>query len=315
MSDTRTTAVEQMQHVIESRRLERELIEAIAAAFRQHHRILQLQPDWNSVTETGNGEVKSALNSYLAEVDSSESVSHGADIEVHERLKALVNLGEAAFCSHPCKIDEVFENELGDEKVKNDSEKMKEMLYSMKKALQNHMHNVRAMGKELCGRTRSLRFVTAVDALLKPEQKHECFGCRSSCIPVDQVGVLAACGHFGCLSCLRRGASSDICLVPGCSANISIHHVVSSERLNLGIPDSRDSRFGRKLSAIVEKVKEIIRANDRVIVFCQFDDLKEKVREAIEASHIKTVQVKGSVKAQIKALGVFQKDRLGREDL
>jgi len=89
--------------------------------------------------------------------------------------------------------------------------------------------------------------------------------------------------------------------------------VISSKDLGLDNEDE-SCRYGCKLSAIVEKAKEIISTEDRMIVFCQFDDLKAKVQEALEQSGVPTLQVQGNVNKQIKAVAVFQKAKPAKCD-
>lgn len=67
-------------------------------------------------------------------------------------------------------------------------------------------------------------------------------------------------------------------------------------------------KYGAKLTKLVNKVKQLVGANDRVIVFVQFPDLKAKVVEALEDNSIRCLQVKGSVDKQVKALDILQKE-------
>ena len=75
-----------------------------------------------------------------------------------------------------------------------------------------------------------------------------------------------------------------------------------------------ESVYGAKLTAIIKNVKSIVARNDRVIVFAQFQDLKEKVSEALESVGVKTLQVKGTVNQQIKALSILQKEVPDKKD-
>ena len=319
MDKTGTSASETMSDVIrirksELKRLEREIIEGVAACFRQHHRILAQQPDWNEATKVEKGEVASALNAYLSEVDESRSVSHGADKDVHDRIRILAKLAEAAFKTNPLQKDERFEevNDVSDEKEsssKKKAEKKVEVLYGQKRALHNYMFTIRSFGKELCGRIRSLRFVEHVYALQESKQKFRCAKCNREDLSAEDVAILSSCGHFGCLKCLEACAAEGKCIEhPRCSADVSLPHVISSTRLNIKARDDSGGRYGCKLTAAVTKVKEIVESGDRVLVFIQFDDLKDKVAEALEDSNLTTIQVKGSVKHQVKSLSVFQKD-------
>ncbi|KAL7565128.1 hypothetical protein ACA910_021509 [Epithemia clementina (nom. ined.)] len=328
MDKNGTTASEKMSDVIQIRkselkRLEREIIEGVASCFRQHHRILALQPDWNQATKVEKGEVASALNAYLSEVEESRSVSHGADEDVHDRIRILAKLAEAAFKTNPLQKDERFE-EVNDgviqdsgskQSAKTKKEASLESLYPLKRSLHNYMFTIRSYGKELCGRIRSLRFVEHVHALQVSNRSFKCARCHEGHLTVDDVAILTSCGHFGCKDCLQACASEGKCIEhPRCSADVSLPHVISSKRLNLKVKDDSRGQYGCKLTAVVQKVKEIIEAGDRVLVFSQFDDLKDKVAEALMESGMKTIQVKGSVKHQVKSLSVFQKEKPSSDD-
>ena len=64
---------------------------------------------------------------------------------------------------------------------------------------------------------------------------------------------------------------------------------------------SNDGKYGAKLTAIVEKVKEIISSGDRLIVFVQFDDLRSTVSEPLSEIDISSLQVQGTIGQQIIA--------------
>lgn len=74
------------------------------------------------------------------------------------------------------------------------------------------------------------------------------------------------------------------------------------------------SVYGAKLTAIVKNVKSIVKDGDRVILFVQFQDLKDIVAEALESNGVKTLQVKGTVNQQIKALSILQKEIPDKKD-
>ena len=72
-------------------------------------------------------------------------------------------------------------------------------------------------------------------------------------------------------------------------------NVVSSKALGADNQSSKKAgggEFGAKLTKIVENVKEIVtKKEERVLIFVQFRDLKEKVAQALESHGIKTLQV------------------------
>jgi SNF2-related domain len=326
------TALETIDDIIklretEKNNLEDEMIRSLAAAFRQEKKILRFQPDWSSVSITGKGEVQDALRVFLVEVQAKKSVPHGADNEINDHVSCLVGKGQKHFETYPNECDLFFtssvdsdDEELHQSKTKKLKRPLREIdetaLFEMKHALRNHMHFIRSLAKELCGRVRSLRYIQHIRRLQLNEKENETdFVCRMCEKDVQglkcTIAVLSCCGHAGCIDCLRKRAYDGLCIVPDCCARVSSAHIASADRLGLENEDSCSGRFGRKLTAVVAKVKEILRSeeDDRMIVFCQFDDLKSKIAEALSTSNIKSLEVKGTVGQQINTLSIFQKDR------
>lgn len=294
------------------RDLESELTGAISSAARAHDSILHLQPDWLYSRRSEKGEVDNSFARYRKDVEERDSVPHGADDEIHERIALVLSnaLSERA-SSSDCSQDSVIEG-LSPKRKRTKAPTgapQPESLYGKKIALRNHLHIVRSMGKEVCGRVRSLRYVEWVQRFQDTTLAYTCPRCKREGLSVSTVGVLSCCGHMGCLSCLAAQAAEGKCIeAPSCSARVSAAHVVSSAHLGLDRGDTVGGRFGRKLTSLVEKVEEIIASGDRLIVFCQFDDLKDKIVEALSDRAIDALQVRGSVAQQIKTLSVFQKE-------
>ena len=76
---------------------------------------------------------------------------------------------------------------------------------------------------------------------------------------------------------------------------VRITNVVTAKAL--GADNKKEKKtgggeFGAKLTKIVENVKQLVKGNgDRVLIFVQFRDLKEKVAQALESHGVKTLQV------------------------
>ena len=62
---------------------EAQLLHSIERAMRQRIRILDLQPGWIGEKESGKGEVEDRLSLFLDDVSLKQSISGGADDEVH----------------------------------------------------------------------------------------------------------------------------------------------------------------------------------------------------------------------------------------
>ena len=102
--------------------------------------------------------------------------------------------------------------------TKTDSRSPEEVIYAMKYELREHVHDIRSIGKELCGRMRSLRFFRWVrNFQIKDSIGEKCVGDGCGNIKGKQEGVqwgvLSCCGHVGCVTCLQRCADSEICIV------------------------------------------------------------------------------------------------------
>ena len=302
------TALETIDDIIslrssEKARLENEMIKSLAIAFRRQHNILLHQPDWRTVTATGKGEIHNSLYIFLRDVKALKCVPHGADSEINDNICTLVSKGREHFESNTSSdsdADDDDTDESGEEKN----------LFDVKHALRDHMHFVRSLTKELCGRMRSLRYIQNIRRFQLENETFKCTLCQRETSGANHsIGVLSCCGHAGCIKCLQSYANEGRCIMSDCCARVSTSHIASTDRLGVN-NDVSSGRFGRKLTSVVQKVQEILSngKDDRVIVFCQFDDLKTLVTDALQASNIKSLQVKGTVAQQINILAIFQKD-------
>lgn len=151
--------------------------------------------------------------------------------------------------------------------VKDDNlkEAEKEMVWEHRE----HTHELRKLLKELVARVRSLRFFEAVrdlqmdrHALSSSDKRpiYECPHCEKKDIPVDDLGILSACGHKGCLDCVKKCATErEACVneTGGCKSLSRMLSVV--EARTLGVDDvERDGKgrhFGRKLEQMIDLIK------------------------------------------------------------
>jgi SNF2 family DNA or RNA helicase len=292
----------------EKKRLEKEMVQSLESAFRQQNNIFRLQPDWSTVTVTGKGEIHDALQVFILDVDAMKSVPHGADIEINDNICTLVAKGRYHFESNPSEVCRLDSN---DDDAVDDA-----TIFELKHALRNHMHFVRSLTKELCGRMRSLRYIQNIRQFQLANEVFKCTMCGIETSGAHHsIGVLSCCGHAGCIECLCKYANEGRCIIPDCCARVSTSHIASTDRL--GVNNAMSSgRFGRKLTSVVQKVQEILGdgTDDRVIIFCQFDDLKSLVANALDASNIQSLQVKGTVTQQINTITIFQKEIPEKDD-
>lgn len=296
MSSGSRTALETVETIIslrsnEKRKCEQEMISMLTAAFRQRKRILIYQADWLSVTTTEKGEVRDALGVYLKEVATDSSVPHGADEDVNNRVKELTQEAKDRYRADPwTNIRDPFFSDDDERSAQNQcankpakrkhSRKKKEPskednaihIFAMKQSLRNHMHVVRSLSKELCGRYRSLRYIQQIRRYQQEKIGFDCVACKKNHLSVKHVGVLSCCGHSGCANDLRAAAEEGRCIVPLCTARVSLSHVLLAGSFGTGDKQqAATGTFGCKLSEITETVHHLVNIkSDRVVVFCQF---------------------------------------------
>jgi SNF2 family DNA or RNA helicase len=316
---------------------EKDLMESIAAAIRQRKRIVAIQPEWQGTARTEKGEVQDLLERFISDVKKKNSIAGGADDEIHDQVLKILEMAQKEAEKNHSKDDPVFDKANQDEEDEDEDDDEgqtkkrkrgkkrdpKERLYAMKMGLREHMHKVRNLAKELRGRMQSLRYFEWVRSFQLEETELKCVGHGSSfceCqvsgekLTRDKLGVLSSCGHVGCLKCLRHHADKEECIVPTCHVPVKYAHISSASDLGADRDHAAGGQYGAKLRAIVDKIKQLVQDGDRVIVFVQFDDLKEKVSEALQDGGVKSLQVKGTVQQQVKALNILQKEIPDKDD-
>lgn len=341
MSSKPLTALETCDLIIDFRKAEKadcekELMESIAAALRQRKRVLAIQPDWLGTARTEKGEVEDLLERFISDVQKKNSIAGGADDEIHQQVSEILKMAQKEAEMNSSKADPIFDKANCDEEDESEDEEQtgkkrkrmkqldpKENLYAMKFALREHMQKVRNLVKELRGRVQSLRYFESVRRFQLEDTELQCIGRHSpfcECqvsgerLTPDKVGVLSSCGHVGCLKCLRHHADREECIEPTCHVPVKHTHIASAKDLGAERDHAQGGQYGSKLRAIVDKITQLVHDGDRVIVFVQFDDLEDKVSEALQSIGVKSLRVKGTVQQQVQALNLLQKEIPGKDD-
>jgi len=314
------SATEACDKIVRQREEERngcvaELREQIEVAMRRKIQILTKDPKWDGLVKSEKGDVEDRFHMFKHDVMNGCSVQTGDD-EVNGLIKKIFEEAEIAVQLNDEMSDDKGED-AGSAKKSNkkvtDASSEKEKLYDMKWALREHVHELRSLGKELCGRIRSLRYINAVrEFQVSNGTSRFCItkGCKDKSQP---QGVLSSCGHVGYLKCLKYHADREECVNPNCKAPVKITNIVTAESLGTDNKNEGIGEYGAKFFHIIQKVKSLIK-EDRVIVFVQFSSLKKKVAEVLEKNGVKTLQVRGTVQQQIKALDIMQKEVPDRSD-
>ncbi|KAJ3409272.1 hypothetical protein HDV05_004536 [Chytridiales sp. JEL 0842] len=197
-------------------------------------------------------------------------------------------------------------------------------------------HVLRKLHKELAGRVRSLRFFEFVRNLLRKDDRMKiiddasfnCLGesCQAKSeaekkkLALDQIAVLSCCGHSGCAECIYLAASNQKCVDPLCGMYVHDKAVVKASCLRTSSDSSTLSGegdddysdlvsgdYGAKIMKLIEILRDVIQnKKEKALIFVQFDGLMEKVAEALDASNIGYIQIKGTTHQTSSALQRFQ---------
>jgi len=154
-----------------------------------------------------------------------------------------------------------------------------------------------------------------------------CCVCLDEDIPVESLSI-TVCAHIFHTSCLfavlEKFSSCPMCREP---LNASKHvtqlsaELAVSEDTNLGGKNTRGCKkagsrsnaefarkFGSKLLAIATTLREICRKDEKAIVFCQWEDLKCKIADALTCFDIKHLELKGNVYQRGEVIRRFQEE-------
>lgn len=148
--------------------------------------------------------------------------------------------------------------------------------------------------RELVGRIRSARYFGTVREILRKEGDDE-----------EELAVLSCCGHFGPAAAVKAAVHRGKCIDDSCGAQVFIENVLTGEALGT---DRSSGHYGYKLETLVTLIKQTPK-DDRVLVFVQFDDLFDKVHEALARYEIRTEILQGTATAQARTLTSFQQKK------
>lgn len=177
--------------------------------------------------------------------------------------------------------------------------------------LREQTHLLRRLSKELVARVRSLRFFEVVRKFQHNGDEAVDVLKASACGHYPRGGndlpmaVLSCCGHVACYECMVKDVNNQRCVMgAACHAPVRYTNIVKVS--SLGIEGELSSgRYGAKLLHLVNIIKTIPR-KERILVFCQWDDLVPKLSEALTHGGVTHVQLTGAVTKRSNTLETFQ---------
>lgn len=151
------------------------------------------------------------------------------------------------------------------------------------------------LARELVGRFRSARYFDTVRTVLRTTEDEKA-------AEKDTLAILSCCGHHGKLADVEENARWNKCIDSGCGALVQKLNILTAESLGT---DRDSGHFGYKLETLVTLIEQTPK-DDRVLVFVQFDDLFDKVHEALNVYNIPTTILQGTSVQQSNLLSAFQ---------
>jgi site-specific DNA-cytosine methylase len=141
------------------------------------------------------------------------------------------------------------------------------------KALKNEISKLRELARDLVLKTRSLRFIKAIQTVapaISPTEGVKILRCNSAdcrgISSVHQLRLIAECGHLACENCLAARDHHENCVQPTCGACVTVTALI--EVTDLGTPEEEaaDHNFGNKLVAMAQGVLDTPK-DDQCIIF------------------------------------------------
>jgi SNF2 family DNA or RNA helicase len=154
---------------------------------------------------------------------------------------------------------------------------------------------LRTLVKELIGRVRSKRYFNAVRLVLDTPAPTE--QTAEAAESDNDHAILSCCGHSGTVGTIRAAAHGK-CFEPSCGAQVQPHNIIRGAALGTDRPSGH---YGYKLETLITLI-DATPDEERVLVFVQFQDLFDKVHEALTVYGVPTIVLEAGKSAdQLKA--------------
>lgn len=168
--------------------------------------------------------------------------------------------------------------------------------------------------KAVEGKVRQLRFFEQTLRAQRLEEAVECPVCFEQ-TPVHERCILP-CAHVGCTSCFMR-TMAEMRKCPVCRAPVQ-----AKELMCLAPPAAtssswsdiaRAAKYGSKIQALVGHLRELLKADpeNRIILFVQWEDLRQKVGSALQEFGVLHTTLEGNVWRRRDTILQFQGDAEG----
>ncbi|KAF2819824.1 hypothetical protein CC86DRAFT_334939 [Ophiobolus disseminans] len=175
------------------------------------------------------------------------------------------------------------------------------------------LSNLRETAREFALRTRSERFINAVQSLTEASSNNELLKCSSpNCLGtanMSRIRLVTQCGHTACEDCLAMRADTDTCVHPLCSLAVQGVNLVKATDLGSAVKHvTEEDQFGRKLEAITRLISGLPKG-DQGLVFAPNDEIGEVLERILDHHAIPYHSLQGcKASASAKVIEDFKND-------
>eukprot|EP00397_Hematodinium_sp_SG-2012_P004112 GEMP01004123.1.p1 GENE.GEMP01004123.1~~GEMP01004123.1.p1 ORF type:complete len:1077 (+),score=243.78 GEMP01004123.1:175-3405(+) len=151
--------------------------------------------------------------------------------------------------------------------------------------------------------------------LLESGEEVECPVCMGNFNLLDGTLSITSCAHVYCTECidavLANDGYGDTNMCPTCRKVLRRKRDITPLIFEMkSLFDKKKGEeqddIGSKLRAVADTLKDIVKKNERVLVFCQWEDLKKKVAEAFTKLKVDFCVVQGNAFTRCTAIAKFQ---------
>lgn len=158
-----------------------------------------------------------------------------------------------------------------------------------KKELATRATELHTLTDQLVTQFWALRFFQVIDKIIAGHPLPPCSFCGEVRETYQESYILGQCGHVECQTCFedkaRQDRFPDGCAEEGCQAAVLSYHLIPASEF-VGIPSLRPGILGgSKSQAVVETIRAID-PDDRVLVFVQYNSVRDEFFEACNAAGI-----------------------------
>ncbi|KAK7207152.1 hypothetical protein BZA70DRAFT_270604 [Myxozyma melibiosi] len=176
--------------------------------------------------------------------------------------------------------------------------------------LDERVHLIHRLAKEYLQRKRALMyFENLLTVMASGDVEVTCLGCDRKIKDRSQITIISSCGHMGCSDCVSAAAMREECFIgEGCASLTNRNNTVMADTIGAKdrLVSSENQIFGSKMEDLADLIESEIPADDRVLLFVQFEALMETAKLLLEDRGIDFMVISGSAHNRSKQLEQFQ---------